>query len=60
MTTAHENARREAIYERLHDLSLPELHQALEEIGYVEMFTFEETVRDWIVDLIADRTEVLA
>ena len=60
MTTAHENARREAIYERLHDLSLQELHQALEEIGYVEMFTFEETVRDWIVDLIADRTEVLA
>ena len=60
MTTAHESARREAIYERLHDLSLPELHEALEEIGYVEMFTFEETVRDWIVDLIADRTEVSA
>ena len=60
MTTAHENARREAIYERLHDLSLPKLREALEDIGYVEPFTFEETVRDWIVDLIADRTEVSA
>ena len=60
MTTARQAARQEAIYERLHDLSLPELHQALEEIGYVERFTFEETVRDWIVDLIADRTEVSA
>lgn len=60
MTTAHEQARQEAIYERLHDLSVPELREALEDIGYVEPFTFEETVRDWIVDLIADRTEVSA
>lgn len=60
MTTAHENARREAIYERLHNMSVPELREALEDIGYVEPFTFEETVRDWIVDLIADRTEVSA
>lgn len=60
MTTAHEQARQERLYERLHNMSVPELSEALEDIGYVEPFTFEETVRDWIVDLIADRTEVSA
>lgn len=60
MITAHEQARQERLYERLHNMSVPELREALEDIGYVEPFTFEETVRDWIVDLIADRTEVSA
>ena len=41
-------------------MSVPELREVLKDIGYVEMFTFEETVRDWIVKMIADRTEVSA
>jgi len=60
MSTAHEQARQERLYEQLHDMSVPELREVLEDIGYVEMFTFEETVRDWIVKMIADRTEVSA
>ena len=60
MSTAHEQARQERLYEQLHDMSVTELRGVLEDIGYVEMFTFEETVRDWIVKMIADRTEVSA
>jgi len=60
MSTAHEQARQERLYEHLHNMSVSELREVLEDIGYVEMFTFEETVRDWIVKMIADRTEVSA